>query len=54
MLNEYKDGGLKMLDIQSFNWALKSKWVKMMTTTKQNGNSFLTFLLNNMTVNYFW
>jgi len=28
MLNRRKDGGLKMLDIQSFNHALKSKWVK--------------------------
>ena len=28
MINEYKDGGLKMLDIRSFNYALKSKWVK--------------------------
>ena len=28
MLNEYKDGGLKMLDIQSFNCALKAKWVQ--------------------------
>ena len=28
MLNEYKDGGLKMLDIHAFNFALKSKWVK--------------------------
>ena len=28
ILNEYKDGGLKMLDIRSFNHALKSKWVK--------------------------
>jgi len=28
MLDEYKDGGLKMLDIRSFNYALKSKWVK--------------------------
>ena len=28
MLNECKDGGLKMLDIRSFNYALKSKWVK--------------------------
>ena len=28
MLNEYKDGALKMLDIRSFNYALKSKWVK--------------------------
>ena len=28
MLNEYKDCGLKMLDIRSFNYALKSKWAK--------------------------
>ena len=28
ILNEYKDGGLKMLDIRSFNHALKLKWVK--------------------------
>jgi len=28
ILNEYKDGGLRMLDIRSFNHALKSKWVK--------------------------
>jgi len=28
MSNEYKDGGLKMLDIRTFNHALKSKWVK--------------------------
>ena len=28
ILIEYKDGGLKMLDIRSFNYALKSKWIK--------------------------
>ena len=28
MLNECKDGGLKLLEIRSFNYALKSKWVK--------------------------
>ena len=28
ILNEYKDGGLKILDIQSFNSALKTKWVQ--------------------------
>ena len=27
MLNEYKDAGLKMLDIRSFTHALNSKWV---------------------------
>ena len=28
LLNEYRYSGLKMLDIRSFNYALKSKWVK--------------------------
>ena len=28
IINEYKDGGLNMLDIQSFNCALKVKWVQ--------------------------
>ena len=28
ILDEYKDGGIKMLDIRSFNYALKSKWIK--------------------------
>ena len=52
MLNEYKDGGLKMLDIRSFNYALKSKWVKkyLDDNNQAKWNSFLTFLLNNMTV----
>ena len=27
MLNYYENGGLKMLDIQTFNHALKAKWV---------------------------
>ena len=28
MINDYKNGGLKMLDIQSFNRALKAKWIQ--------------------------
>lgn len=28
MLNYYENGGLKMLDIQTFNHALKAKWVQ--------------------------
>ena len=39
MLNEYKDGGLKMLDIRSFNYALKSKWVKKyLDDDREHGN----------------
>ena len=55
MLNEYKDGGLKMLDIQSFNCALKTKRVQkyLDDSNQAKGNSFLTILLRNMTVNYF-
>ena len=55
MLNEYKDDGLKMLDIQSFNCALKAKRVQkyLDDSNQAKGNSFLTILLRNMTVNYF-
>ena len=55
MINEYKDGGLKMLDIRSFNYALKSKWVKKYLDDNNQAKCklFLTFSLNNMTVNYF-
>ena len=28
MINDYSKGGLKMMDIASFNKALKMKWVK--------------------------
>ena len=28
MINDYENGGLKMIDIKSFNKALKSAWVK--------------------------
>ena len=28
MINDYNKGGLKMLDIQSFNNAVKAKWVQ--------------------------
>ena len=55
MLNEYKDGGLKMLDIRSSNYALKSKWVKkyLDDNNQAKWKLFLTFLQNNMTANYF-
>ena len=28
MINDYTKGGLKMLDIQSFNNAVKAKWIQ--------------------------
>ena len=28
MINEYNKGGLKMIDLQSFNELLKIKWIK--------------------------
>ena len=44
-----------MLDIRSFSYALKSKWVKKYLDDNNHANwkLFLTFLLNNMTVNCF-
>ena len=54
MFNEYKDGWLKMLDIESFNDALKSKWLKyLMTTIKQNGNVFDFFTKRDSTFEFF-
>ena len=40
MINDFKDGGLRMLDIESFNKALKCSWIKNIWTmrTKANGN----------------
>ena len=28
MINDYNKGGLKMIDLQSFNQSLKIKWIK--------------------------
>ena len=54
MINDYSNGGLGMLDVQSFNYALKrngfkSTWIQIMNG---NGNCFWTFSLENMTLNY--
>ena len=36
MINDYAEGGLKMIDIQSISKALKAKWIgKYLDTTKQ-------------------
>ena len=40
MISDYKNGGLRMIDIKSFNKALKSTWVKNIWTMiiMVNGN----------------
>ena len=43
MLNYYKNGGLKMLDIQTFNRALKAKWVQKYLDDNNRGKWKLFF-----------
>ena len=52
MLNDYENGGLKILDIQSFNCALKAKWLQkyLDITTTGNGSCFSITFLHNITV----
>ena len=38
MINDYTKGGLKMLDIQSFNNAIKAKWIQRYLTPIIRGN----------------
>ena len=44
MINDYATDGLKMLDIQIFNRALKAKWIQKyldsIQVAKGNGNYF--------------
>ena len=37
MINNYEKGGLKMIDIQSFNTSLKLKWVQNYLNTENKG-----------------
>ena len=37
MINEYDKGGLKMIDIHSFNASLKIKWVQSYLNTDNKG-----------------
>ena len=37
MINNYPDGGLKMIDIHSFNKALKATWIKKYLDTENHG-----------------
>ena len=47
MINDYATGGLKMLDIQTFNRALKAKWIQKYLDSRNKGKwkLFLDFFL---------
>ena len=37
MISDFKDGGLKMLEIESFNKALKCSWIKKYLDDENKG-----------------
>ena len=37
LVNEYKDGGMKLTDVNMFLNSLKCGWVKQMLNTESNG-----------------
>jgi len=43
MISDYKNGGLRMIDIKSFNKALKSTWVKKYLDNDNHGKWKLLF-----------
>ena len=47
MINDYSKGGLRMLDIQSFNNVIKAKWIQMYLDPNDKGkwNLFTDFFL---------
>ena len=42
MINDYSEGGLKMIDIASFNRSLKATWIKKYLDN-ENGGSWKRF-----------
>ena len=48
MINDYSNGRLRMLDIQSFNQALKAKWIQKYLDQKNKGKwkLFLNFFFS--------
>ena len=55
MINDYPDGGLKMIDIQSFNKSLKTTWIKKYLDPNNRGKWKLSLKLNfNLTVDPFF
>ena len=49
MINDYTKGGLKMLDIQSFNNGIKAKWIQRYLDPNDKGKwkLFTDFFLGN-------
>ena len=43
MINDYPDGGLKMIDIQSFNKSLKTTWIKKYLDPNNRGKWIPSF-----------
>jgi len=43
MINDYDKGGLKMIDIESFNKGLKTTWVKKYADVNNHGKWKLCF-----------
>ena len=37
IISDYSNGGLKMIDLKSFNKALKSTWIKKYLDTENQG-----------------
>ena len=44
MINDYSEGGLKMIDITSFNKSLKATWIKKYLDT-ENCSKWKVFLI---------
>ena len=43
MINDFSEGGLKMIDIESFNKSLKSSWIKKYLDP-ENSSSWKSFI----------
>ena len=47
MINDYSQGGLKMIDILPFNKSLKATWIKKYLDTENGGSWKKFFLMQN-------
>ena len=47
MINDYSQGGLKVIDILSFNKSLKATWIKTYLDTENGGSWKFFFLMQN-------
>ena len=46
MIKDYSEGGLRMIDLTSFNKALKSTWVKKYVDPENDGSENIYFIGN--------